>query len=725
MIVISNNRLYFIYIEENDALTVLSFYLFILIIFISYIVSKVSRGSIVKYDKNSNRIPIPFLSTILVIMLYSNVITGTEINLSKKTISAVTKLKEQARNNCEKEFSPDKVASIFKIQYPLVKTTCSRKKLAELCKAKLKKEEWAIDFAETKSPDKARKMREEIISNMSQDCGFIKLNNKWYSDKEMLVFLEKQKEQLISKKLPDEEKRLLSSAGFINNDGIWMSPTESKQYKINVEIDLNIKNALYTARTSKKYYSGIDILEKLIAKYPKTSKSKNIHKILKDLEKEELNYAIRVAMFEKRYEKGIGILEGRVAKSSNPVWKAQLKKVISRLKQEEVDYVISCIGKEKNINVCINLLEKTISKYPEATKIEQLKKLVALLKYKQKLDKIIMSGYIKKAKFRVFQSNEDGALCRMGRWDNYFKDYIYDGQLFFLYGTSNDVVADNEKYTGDLFYTGTYKYVSVANINKTVRSYAFTMATAYKVVAIKYNLSPPDILKKYASKDKSDRNTTNFSENNNDTPKGCGSGFVITKNGYILTNQHVVDKANKIQVKTSQKLYDAKLISVDKENDLALIKINAQCPPVSFSKKRIAALGETIFTVGFPRPSLQGFSPKITKGVISSLSGIQDDTRHYQIDAAIQPGNSGGPLADASGNVVGIICSKLNDAYVIQKNGDIAQNVNYAIKKSYIYAFLDSFPKIANEISEEKKSDISFEKAVDKINKSTVLIVVY
>ncbi len=95
----------------------------------------------------------------------------------------------------------------------------------------------------------------------------------------------------------------------------------------------------------------------------------------------------------------------------------------------------------------------------------------------------------------------------------------------------------------------------------------------------------------------------------------------------------------------------------------------------------MANLGATIFTIGFPRPSLQGFSPKVTKGVISGLNGIKDDISQYQIDAAVQPGNSGGPLADENGNIVGVIVGKLNDSYLIKNHGSIAQNVNYAIKK--------------------------------------------
>jgi len=124
-------------------------------------------------------------------------------------------------------------------------------------------------------------------------------------------------------------------------------------------------------------------------------------------------------------------------------------------------------------------------------------------------------------------------------------------------------------------------------------------------------------------------------------------------------------------------------------------------------------------------PDLQGFEPKVTKGVISSLSGISDDIRHYQIDAAIQPGNSGGPLADEAGNIVGILDATLNPGYVIQK-GSLPQNINYALRKSYLMAFLDARREVAGRLSiaaEDVKP--AFEDAVEKMRKSVVLIVAY
>ena len=99
--------------------------------------------------------------------------------------------------------------------------------------------------------------------------------------------------------------------------------------------------------------------------------------------------------------------------------------------------------------------------------------------------------------------------------------------------------------------------------------------------------------------------------------------------------------------------------------------------------------------------------------------------RFYQIDAAVQPGNSGGPLADKHGNVVGIIVSRLDDAAVMAKKGVVPQNVNYAVKLSYAMAFIDTCPRVAKQIQRAKATPkISFEDAVKKMKDATVLIVV-
>jgi S1-C subfamily serine protease len=100
--------------------------------------------------------------------------------------------------------------------------------------------------------------------------------------------------------------------------------------------------------------------------------------------------------------------------------------------------------------------------------------------------------------------------------------------------------------------------------------------------------------------------------------------------------------------------------------------------------------GTDVFAIGFPNPDVQGLDPKVTKGVISGTKGLENDDTKFQIDAAIQPGNSGGPLCDYNGNLVGVVVETLNSKFMIQTKGVIPQNVNYAIKASELAAFLRS-----------------------------------
>jgi serine protease Do len=207
--------------------------------------------------------------------------------------------------------------------------------------------------------------------------------------------------------------------------------------------------------------------------------------------------------------------------------------------------------------------------------------------------------------------------------------------------------------------------------------------------------------------------------------RGFGSGLLVTEEGHILTNHHVVKGAREIKVRTSTATLDASLLASDEENDLALLKIDGKYQPVVFADYTSARLGQTVFTVGFPMPDLQGFNPKVTKGVISGLSGLQDDETMYQIDASVQPGNSGGPLADDQGMVVGVVVARLNDAVLLKETGNIAQNVNYAIKKRIAMSFLDGIKGVDQLITTQQVKGRSFEDAVETVQKATVLIITY
>lgn len=172
-----------------------------------------------------------------------------------------------------------------------------------------------------------------------------------------------------------------------------------------------------------------------------------------------------------------------------------------------------------------------------------------------------------------------------------------------------------------------------------------------------------------------------------------GSGFVISTDGHVLTNNHVIahcvgDIRGNL---ASQPTTVLRIVSQDEENDLALL----QAPSGTF--KDIATLrasaihsGDTIIAIGYPYHGLLTSDFTVTTGIVSSLSGVLNDTRYLQISAPVQPGNSGGPLLDSSGDIVGVVAEKLNAVKFAKATGDLPENINFAIKTGAVRDFLDN-----------------------------------
>jgi S1-C subfamily serine protease len=163
-----------------------------------------------------------------------------------------------------------------------------------------------------------------------------------------------------------------------------------------------------------------------------------------------------------------------------------------------------------------------------------------------------------------------------------------------------------------------------------------------------------------------------------------GSGFAISNDGLILTNRHVVDGCKAVSVDGSG---SAAIKAVDESNDLALLKVQVGTSAASFRSTSVG-LGEAVFALGFPYGGMLGAGMNFTSGSISSLSGIRNDTRYLQLTAPVQPGNSGGPLVDAGGLVVGVVSARLNDIEVLKASGSLPQNVNFAIRGDLAQGFL-------------------------------------
>jgi S1-C subfamily serine protease len=180
-----------------------------------------------------------------------------------------------------------------------------------------------------------------------------------------------------------------------------------------------------------------------------------------------------------------------------------------------------------------------------------------------------------------------------------------------------------------------------------------------------------------------------------------GSAFFVSASGHIITNNHVVEdssikeisgKCDNVNVYLNNKKYVAKIIAQDRQNDLALLKISNESRIKNFAtfRNKEPVLGEKITALGYPFGKAISSQIKLTSGNVSSLSGIGDEFTRMQIDAALQPGNSGGPIYDKSGNVIGVAVAKASIFYFLQAFGTLPENMNFGIKSSVVKTFLQS-----------------------------------
>jgi S1-C subfamily serine protease len=200
-----------------------------------------------------------------------------------------------------------------------------------------------------------------------------------------------------------------------------------------------------------------------------------------------------------------------------------------------------------------------------------------------------------------------------------------------------------------------------------------------------------------------------------------GSGIIITTDGYITTNYHVVEGGEDFKVDLYEnglkKTYKAELVKIDKTNDLAVLKITdvhfKKLPILPYGVKTTGVrVGAKVFAMGYPLISYQGNEVKVTDGIISANTGYQDDPTTYQISVPIQPGNSGGPLFDMNGNLIGITNAGIQSA----------QNVGYSIKASYLMNFLETITAIPKPKTQSTLIGKSLPDIIDKLKPYTVLV---
>jgi S1-C subfamily serine protease len=307
--------------------------------------------------------------------------------------------------------------------------------------------------------------------------------------------------------------------------------------------------------------------------------------------------------------------------------------------------------------------------------------------------------------YRVIQVLDGGVLGRELADRNPYNS----NELFFIWGNYLNTAAEEDTYRHNIYWAGSYHYTTVGGQQKTIRSFAPSLDEA--VAIWEFRLNPPKDVAK---------NESPYSGITRESLSSSGTGFAVTSDGHIVTNAHVIEGATSISVLFDGAKTKAEVLAIDKQNDLAILKINQKTQPLHIETADTPSLGDSITVAGFPNPSIQGRSLKITKGTLSSLKGMQDDIRHFQIDAAVQPGNSGGPLLAVSGSVVGVVNARLNDAAVALATGSLPQNVNYAIKVDYLTPLTKTVPglrKLIEGVDGVTRIDM------DQLGKRTVFLI--
>ena len=179
-------------------------------------------------------------------------------------------------------------------------------------------------------------------------------------------------------------------------------------------------------------------------------------------------------------------------------------------------------------------------------------------------------------------------------------------------------------------------------------------------------------------------NKNSYTDNSKVFPAASGTAFSISKDGYLITNDHVISDCVRLTAHNDNLKSEAKVIINDPLNDVALLKTDlSRLTALPFSINK-AALMQEIYVAGFPFGDYYSSSVKVTKGIVSALSGMGNNFSNFQIDAALQPGNSGGPVIDEKGNLIGVAVAKLDQSATFDDFGTLPENTNFAIKTGVI-----------------------------------------
>jgi S1-C subfamily serine protease len=193
-----------------------------------------------------------------------------------------------------------------------------------------------------------------------------------------------------------------------------------------------------------------------------------------------------------------------------------------------------------------------------------------------------------------------------------------------------------------------------------------------------------------------------------------GTGFFISSNGHILTNYHVVANSELVKISIAEKEYECETVSANEVDDIAIIRAKdsfLKCYPIPFTINNLD-VGDDVIALGFPLASTIGNELKLSSGVVNSNKGFKDDPRYFQLSASIEPGNSGGPVLNRMGYIVGLITAKYTSA----------TNIGYALN---LYNILKNIPNYIKIKKEHPSQILSNSSIYSKYKSSIVLIKSY
>lgn len=205
----------------------------------------------------------------------------------------------------------------------------------------------------------------------------------------------------------------------------------------------------------------------------------------------------------------------------------------------------------------------------------------------------------------------------------------------------------------------------------------------------------------------------------------AGSGFLIEL-GLVVTSQHVVRDAQSIRCFVGATEYAASVIAHDDQNDVALLKLEgetpAETPFFTIGDSARVVQGERVFAMGYPLTDVLGKELRVHEGIISSVVGFKGRASEFQVEMTLNPGNSGGPLVDEGGSVVGIVASKLSTAYAVQ-TGVIPEGVTFAIKADSLRSLLSAADVLKQvKVGTGDRAKLSAQDVVGKLGKAVVRV---